>query len=62
MARAVLDALTDVAYEDDEQVVKLTATKEYGDTEGVTIRFTDREKLRRSLEFAETIIDENFKD
>jgi len=62
LSRAVLDGLTGVAYEDDEQVVKLTATKEYGDTEGVTIRFTDKEKLRRSLELAEIVIDENFKD
>ena len=62
LSRAVLDGLTGVAYEDDEQVVKLTAIKEYGDVEGVTIRFTDKEKLRRNLEIAETFIDENFKD
>lgn len=62
LSRAVLDGLTGVAYEDDEQVVKLTAIKEYGDTEGVTIRFTDKEKLRSSLELAEIVIDENFKD
>jgi hypothetical protein len=46
-----------VAYEDDEQVVKLTAVKEYGDTEGVLIRITDKEKLRLSLFKAEQVID-----
>jgi len=60
LARAVLDGLTGVAYEDDEQVVKLTATKEYGDNQGVWIRFTDKEKLRRSLAQAETVIDDYF--
>jgi len=48
LARAVLDGLTGVAYEDDQQVVKLTAIKEYGDIEGVWIRIVDRDKLRRS--------------
>lgn len=48
LARAVLDGLTDVAYEDDQQVVKLTAIKEYGDNEGVWIRVVDKDKLRRS--------------
>lgn len=46
-----------MAYEDDEQVVKLTAVKEYGDTEGVLIRVTDKEKLRLSLFEAEKVID-----
>ncbi len=57
LSRAVLDGLTGVAYEDDEQVVKLTAVKEYGDTEGVLIRVTDKEKLRLSLFEAEKVID-----
>mgnify|MGYP006283744691 CR=1 FL=1 len=57
LSRAVLDGLTGVAYEDDEQVVKLQASKEYGETEGVTIRIIDKEKLRLSLTEAETIID-----
>ncbi len=46
-----------MAYEDDEQVVKLTAVKEYGDTEGVLIRVTNKEKLRLSLLEAERVID-----
>lgn len=62
LSRAVLDGLTGVAYEDDEQVVKLTAIKEYGENEGVVIRFTDKEKLRDKLAVAELFIDENFKD
>lgn len=57
LSRAVLDGLTGVAYEDDEQVVKLTAVKEYGNIEGVTIRITDKEKLRVTLAKAENIID-----
>ena len=57
LSRAVLDGLTGVAYEDDEQVVKLTAVKEYGNIEGVTIRITDKEKLRITLIKAENIID-----
>lgn len=57
LSRAVLDGLTGVAYEDDEQVVKLQATKEYGDTEGVTIRIVDKEKLRKELAQAEVVID-----
>jgi crossover junction endodeoxyribonuclease RusA len=57
LCRAVLDGLTGVAYEDDEQVTKLIAVKEYGETEGVTIRITDKEKLRLSLLDAEIIID-----
>ena len=57
LSRAVLDGLTGVAYEDDEQVVKLIAVKEYGNVEGVTIRITDKEKLRLSLLEAERVID-----
>lgn len=60
LIRAVLDGLTDVAYEDDGQVTKITATKEYGTTEGVTIRVVDKEKLSRSLHAAETFIDDYF--
>ena len=57
LSRAVLDGLTGVAYEDDEQVVKLIAVKEYGNVEGVTIRITDKEKLRLSLLESERVID-----
>ena len=35
--RAVLDALTGIAYKDDAQVCKITASKEYDDTPGVWI-------------------------
>lgn len=58
LARAVLDGLTGVAYEDDQQVVKLTAVKEYGTNQGVWIRITDKDKLRRSLLASENIIDD----
>ena len=60
LVRAVLDGLTDVAYEDDGQVTKLSATKEYGEVEGVTIRVTDKDKLSRSLQTAELFIDDYF--
>jgi len=43
LIRAVLDGLTDVAYEDDKQVTKVSATKQYGVTQGVQIRVVDRE-------------------
>ena len=42
LIRAVLDGLTDVAYEDDQQVVRLTAQKAYGETEGVHITIRER--------------------
>ena len=45
LIRAVLDSLTDVAYEDDQQVVRLTAEKAYGETEGVHIRIRERTEL-----------------
>jgi crossover junction endodeoxyribonuclease RusA len=60
LVRAVLDGLTGVAYEDDQQVVKLTAIKEYGTTEGVWIRIVDKDKLRRSLISSENVIDDFF--
>lgn len=60
LARAVLDALTGVAYDDDEQVVKLTASKEYSETQGAWIKIIDREKLSRSLNTAEAVIDDYF--
>ena len=47
LIRAVLDGLTGVAYDDDGQVTKIVATKEYGATEGVTVRVIDKEKLSR---------------
>jgi len=43
LIRAVLDGLTDVAYEDDKQVTKVSAIKQYGDTQGVQVRVVDRE-------------------
>ena len=60
LARAVLDGLTGVAYKDDEQVVKLTAIKQYAETEGVQIRFVDKKKLALSLQKAEQVIDEYY--
>lgn len=60
LVRGVLDALTGVAYDDDEQVVKLIATKEYNDTEGAWIKIIDRAKLSRSLNHAEAVIDDYF--
>ena len=42
LVRAVLDGLTGVAYEDDQQVVRLTAQKAYGETEGVHITIRER--------------------
>jgi crossover junction endodeoxyribonuclease RusA len=60
LIRAVLDGLTGVAYDDDGQVTKITAVKEYGLTEGVLIRVIDKEKLSRSLVNAESVIDEHF--
>lgn len=62
LARAVLDGLTGVAYEDDQQVVKLTAVKEYGTNQGVWIRIVDKDKLRRSLINSEEVIDEFFRN
>ena len=38
LIRAVLDGLTGVAYEDDGQVTKLIAQKQYGNNEGVWIQ------------------------
>jgi crossover junction endodeoxyribonuclease RusA len=45
LVRAVFDGLTDVAYEDDKQVTKIVASKQYGETQGVSIFIIDREKL-----------------
>lgn len=42
LVRAVLDSLTAIAYLDDSQVVKLTATKSYGDLPGVTIEIHEQ--------------------
>lgn len=60
LIRAVLDGLTGVAYDDDQQVTKITAVKEYGTVEGVLIRITDKAKLSRKLFNAETVIDDYF--
>lgn len=40
LIRAVLDGLTGVAYEDDSQVVLISASKTYGETEGVWVEIT----------------------
>ena len=42
--RAVLDGLTDVVYRDDEQVTHLTASKSYGEIQGVWVSIFNREK------------------
>jgi len=60
LIRAVLDGLTGVAYDDDQQVTKITAIKEYGTVEGVLIRITDKAKLSRNLLNAESVIDDYF--
>lgn len=60
LTRAVLDGLTGVAYNDDGQVVKVVAIKEYGETEGVLIKIIDNAKLSRDLASAEAAIDEHF--
>lgn len=59
LIRAVLDGLTDVAYVDDCQVTRITATKTYGENQGVWIRVTDKEKLDSILANAESVIDLN---
>ena len=43
LCRAVLDALTGIAYKDDQQVVSLFATKSYGERAGVFILLTELE-------------------
>ena len=45
LIRAVLDGLTGVAYEDDQQVVCISAQKAYGETEGVHIKIKERNGL-----------------
>ena len=37
LVRGVLDALTAIAYRDDAQVTRITASKAYGDTPGVSV-------------------------
>ena len=58
LIRAVLDGLTDVAYEDDQQVVRLTAQKSYGETEGVHIRISERVSggIRPSKDFVTSAV------
>lgn len=41
LCRAVLDALTEIAYKDDQQVVSLNANKIYGEQAGVFILLTE---------------------
>ena len=38
LVRAVLDGLTAIAYRDDGQVVRITATKQYGSQPGVWVQ------------------------
>lgn len=38
LIRAVLDALTAIAYRDDGQVTRITAAKEYGERPGVSVK------------------------
>ena len=58
LIRAVLDGLTGVAYEDDQQVVRLTAQKAYGETEGVHIRISERVSggIRPSKDFVSNAV------
>ncbi len=58
LIRAVLDGLTGVAYEDDQQVVRLTAQKAYGKTEGVYIKISERVSggIRPSKDFVSNAV------
>ena len=58
LVRAVLDGLTGVAYEDDQQVVRLTAQKAYGETEGVHIKISERLSggIRPSKDFVSSAV------
>ena len=41
LARAVNDGLSGAAFQDDSQVIRMTASKEYSDTPGVDIEISD---------------------
>ena len=41
LVRGCFDALTGIAYKDDSQVIKLTASKEYGEIPGVEVEISD---------------------
>ena len=58
LIRAVLDGLTGVAYVDDQQVVRLTAQKAYGETEGVHITIRERVSggIRPSKDFVTSAV------
>ena len=58
LIRAVLDGLTGVAYEDDQQVVRLMAQKAYGETEGVHIKIKERLSggIRPSKDFVSSAV------
>ncbi len=58
LIRAVLDSLTGVAYEDDQQVVRLMAQKAYGETEGVHIKIKERLSggIRPSKDFVSSAV------
>ena len=49
LERAVLDALTHHAYDDDAQVVKLSALKTYGDEEGIEINVHEYHELNNYI-------------
>ena len=50
VAKAVLDALNRLAFEDDKQVVYLSASKVYADHPGMIITISTGEDLRKLLE------------
>ena len=52
LARAVLDALTGIAFVDDRQVVELVATKAFGDRAGVAVTIETSEVEVKQLTFA----------
>src|SRR5699024_10633017 len=41
LAKSVMDALNNVIYKDDSQIVELTVNKEYGNTDHVLINITE---------------------
>jgi len=49
LIRAVLDGLTDVAYLDDQQVTNITASKTYGENQGVWITVIDKSIVMNEL-------------
>lgn len=41
LAKGVMDAMNDLIYDDDRQVVKLTASKRYGETDNIKINISN---------------------